>query len=72
MIIKFYAREIYGNETLYAADHAQAEAIRMLTGQKTLTHSTIEGLKGLGHEFEQVANPKAKGIPATMYHIFDK
>lgn len=73
-VIKFYVKNVYGVQTFYYADdNQQTRAIQAMTGKKTLTPDIAVNLTKLGFTVEQVLAPiKSKGIPATMYHIFDK
>ncbi len=54
-VIRFYRRNVYGNESMYAVDHA-AE-ISQLTSRKTLLKNDFEALKGLGFTFKEVLPP---------------
>lgn len=44
----------YGAERRYVADEAQAMAITMLTGRRTVSESDIKALSFLGHSFSEV------------------
>lgn len=58
--IKYYSKNIYGNDLDYVFDPADAKAISMLTGRKTFTaqhRAAIEGLSGGLVTFEQVIQP---------------
>ena len=54
--IRIYERQNYGAPAIYATGE-YADAIRSLTGRKTLTHSDIKGLKALGFDFEVIPDP---------------
>lgn len=56
--IRFYCKNVWGNATLYPVDYA--EAIEILTTQKTLTARTMKGLKLLGYEFVEVMESQAR------------
>lgn len=57
MEIKYYKKNVYGNEHLYIASTGQSEvklAVQQLTGTKTLLTGHIEALEALGFTFKQV------------------
>lgn len=56
-IIEYYGKNVYGNTLFYIKDKEIAEAVRILTGQKTITPRDGEGLKMLGFELKQVMPP---------------
>ena len=73
MNIKYYIKNVYGNETLYVAEERDAKAIQKISGQKTLTPNVIKGLKELGFSFEQVFAPVvSKGIPCSNMMELDR
>lgn len=53
--VKFYTKNVWGNELIYLQPSEQADAINALTGQKTIHVWQMRELKKLGVEFEQVA-----------------
>lgn len=58
--IQFYRRNVYGKELEYVRDEKEAEAIRLISGQKTLTPAVRQGLEGLGHKFIEMIAPTKK------------
>lgn len=56
MQIKAVMRDTFGTMRTYCMNPEQAEALQVITGQKTLTKNTIKGLRMLGVEVE-VINP---------------
>lgn len=56
-IIKFYRKNVWGNELKYVADPITAATITSLTGQKTLSEQQIKSLTALGLSFEEVLPP---------------
>jgi hypothetical protein len=55
--INFYVKSVYGTDMMYVADQKQAQLIKGLTGQKTLTNQVMTSLQALGFTFEQVMQP---------------
>lgn len=58
MEIEFYQTKNYGATVCYVVNKEQAEAIHVITGQKTLTLTVREGLEQLGITFKEVLPPK--------------
>jgi len=58
--IEVFTRNVYGNVTCYPAKLKQANAIRRLTGQKSLTLEKQRALVELGFELVQVPDPKGQ------------
>ena len=54
-VIRFYAREAYGNTLFYPVDHPLA--LFRLTGQKTMTPRTMSALEIMGFKLVEVLNP---------------
>lgn len=54
MNIKFYRKNVYGNDYCYPATKVQAEALQILTNKKTLNDRDLEALKLLGFTLEEV------------------
>lgn len=54
MKIQYYIKNVYGNTNRYIKDPVLADAIRVLTGQKTVSEAQMKALETLGHSFEQV------------------
>lgn len=52
--IEYYIKHVYGNELRYVKDPEMAQAIRLLTGSKTLMGNHIGALEILGFTFKQV------------------
>lgn len=58
--IKYYTKNVYGNELMYLADANDAHNWYRLTGKKTIDAYAMEALKSLaGVEFERVFEPVA-------------
>ena len=53
MNIQYFKRDVYGNPLFYIVGE-QAEALRRLTGKKTIDRRDIAALESLGHTFELV------------------
>lgn len=47
-VLKAFLKNVYGIEKCYLKDSEQSEAIKQLTGKKTLAVKDIENLKALG------------------------
>lgn len=58
MIIKYYRKNVYGNELMYVADPAEALTLELLLSHKTILRTDIALFKSLGIEFEEVLAPK--------------
>ena len=54
--IKIYKKNVWGNDLIYIKDEKEAEAMRKLTGRKTINASDIRTLEALGFDFEYVLN----------------
>ena len=54
MNIKFYRKNVYGNDYCYPAKRDQADALQILTNKKTLNGRDMEALKMLGFTLEEV------------------
>jgi hypothetical protein len=67
MTIKFFIRNVYGNDLIYLADESQTNTWVRLTGNKTITGTQMELLNELtGVMFEQIFAPSdARRDPAT-------
>ncbi len=62
--LHYFTRSVYGNFNAYLDESnpetcAQVEAIRQLTGRKTLLGSDMRAIEALGFELIQVVDPKA-------------
>jgi hypothetical protein len=53
MKIQYFRRDVYGNPLFYIVGE-QAEALRRLTGKKTVDKSDLAALEALGHTTELV------------------
>ena len=53
MNIKYYRKNVYGQDLLYIVG-AEGDAIKALTGKKTIDRRDIAALESLGHTFELV------------------
>lgn len=60
--ITYYRKSVYGNEHIYAADETQAHCLALLTGQKTLTESSLNALAGLGFSLTEILPPRKKSL----------
>lgn len=61
MTIKFYVRNVYGNDLIYLAEPSDQELWVRLTGNKTITGRQMELMNQLtGTMFEQVIEPAAR------------
>lgn len=58
MDMNYYVKHVYGVEQMYLADKEQAHAVQLISGQKTITPYTKEGLERLGYTFKQVLPTK--------------
>lgn len=59
MQISFYITKVYGNELCYLAeDTAESQAIKRLTGTKTLSPAHFECLETLGVQFTEIIPPR--------------
>lgn len=59
MQISFYITKVYGNELCYLAeDTAESQAIKRLTGTKTLNQNHFDALTTLGIEFVEIIPPR--------------
>ena len=56
--IKYYTKNVYGNELRYILDKEISYNIQHLTGQNTISLYHIGALENLGFTFEQVLEPK--------------
>lgn len=54
MTIKIYKKNVYGKENIYCANEKTAKAIRLISGQLTLTSQTIRGMEQLGFIFKEI------------------
>jgi hypothetical protein len=54
MMVNFFKRRVYGNDTYYIVDGDIANCVRTLTGRKTITLKDLECLKELGIESNEV------------------
>jgi len=57
--IKFYTKNVYGNELEYVADKGDASIIHQLTGKKTITPQVRELIRDLSDgniSFQRVLN----------------
>lgn len=59
MTIKFFRKNVYGNETYYVENEIVAAAIRALTGKVTINKHDMKALTFLGHSLEEVLAPQA-------------
>ena len=57
MNIEFYRKNVYGNELMYIVDIKIQQAVKTLTGQKSLTPNVRGALEELGFTFTEVLAP---------------
>lgn len=57
-LIRYYRKNVYGNENFYAVDHV--DAISTLTSRKTLLKNDMKALEQLGFEFKEVLQAEVK------------
>ncbi len=62
--ILFYVRETYGTPRRYVCDQTQAQAIALLTGDKTLSDAHVTGLRALGFTLTETLRPVAQNLNA--------
>ena len=53
--LDWYRKLVYGQETAYLVDGAAADAVRTLTGRKSLTRTDRAALEALGFTFAEVS-----------------
>ena len=58
MLIKYYKKNVYGDEKIYLHDKKVAESVARLTRRKTVTINDLAGLIELGHGTEEVPPPE--------------
>ncbi len=58
MIVKYYAKHVYGNVLYYCLDIHMAEVLQRLTGCKTIKTEHMECLELLDVKFELVHEPR--------------
>ncbi len=56
--IPIFSRSVYGRTHFYPADKAQAEALALLTDQKTLSQAHLRGLQKLGFALVEITEPE--------------
>ena len=54
--IEYFCRHQYGQARFYAVDSLQKKAIKMITGNESITKEVAEGLKLFGFEVIKVDN----------------
>jgi len=60
MTIKYYRKNVYGNELMYLTGNDRGEiakALFLISSHVTLTKDTMRGLQYFGVEFEEVITP---------------
>jgi len=63
VLIQYYVKEHYGEKRYYAIDPNIAKAIGEISGNKTITTRVKNGLKSLGHRFEQIHENSDYRVP---------
>ena len=58
IMVKIYAKKVYGKYLYYVKDEFQAEIIQQLTKSKTVNQEQINALKKLGVAIKFVNNPE--------------
>jgi len=54
--IEYFCRHQYGQARFYAVDPMQKKALKMMTGNESITKEVAEGLRQLGFELIKVDN----------------
>lgn len=57
--IKFFHKNVYGNDYMYIADPVQARSVELISGKKVMTGPVMIGLEGLGFEFSEITEREA-------------
>jgi len=65
--IRYTIKSAYGEHRAYIVDDQQREAVRLLTGAKSLTRKAAEGLKALGLELEYAGDVSYGDDPIFPY-----
>jgi len=64
MSIKFYRKNVYGQERLYLADDFYAGYAHILTNKETVNESDLHALSQIsGQKVEEVLNPARAPVP---------
>lgn len=63
MKISYYKKHVYGVANLYIVDGDFSDAVRKLTGKKTINKSDMKALELFGAEFVEILEPCEAGIP---------
>ena len=53
--LNWYRKHVYGQETAYLVDGAAADAVKALTGRKSLTRTDRAALEALGFTFTEIS-----------------
>jgi hypothetical protein len=61
--IRYTIKSAYGEHRAYLVDDSQREAVRLLTGAKSLTRKAAQGLKALGFEMEYAGDVSYEDDP---------
>ena len=61
--IRYTIKSAYGEHRAYLVDDSQREAVRLLTGAKTLTRKAASGLKKLGLQLEYAGDVSYEDDP---------
>lgn len=57
--IKYYAKNVYGNRTMYLIDEKMKLALLLFNGHTTITGQDMKAFNQLGFFFEEVMEPKS-------------
>lgn len=61
-IMKYYRKNVYGNELMYLADKNQKDAVEMISGRKSINPADMFALGMIGFTFEEVTESQAKAL----------
>lgn len=64
MEIKYYKKNVYGNELVYPLDHI--DSLKWLTGQKTLSKAHMVALTAMGFNLVEVLGKPSAPLSATQ------
>lgn len=58
MTVQYYRKNVYGKTLIYAIDKDIGKLLTLLTGEISISATTIFALEKFGVEFEEVLPPK--------------
>lgn len=62
--MKFYKKNVYGNEVMYLVDRLQRESIQQISHRKTITREDQFNLSMLGFVFVEITETEALKLQA--------